>query len=148
MLCYAHVLRPGFFDLEQFEPVMDRPFASYLKNPAFQDMFRETLRYCLRAQDRHCSALGVENFNPFLDHGLVEFMFRVPGTLKIRDGITKRLLRRAMNGILPETTRTRVKKTGWNAPAHLWFSGPPLDALRDRVRSARSTTAASTIRPP
>jgi len=29
-----------------------------------------------------------------------------------------------------------VKKTGWNAPAHLWFSGQALDALRDRVRSA------------
>jgi asparagine synthase (glutamine-hydrolysing) len=63
-------------------------------------------------------------------------MFRVPGMLKIRDGITKRLLRRAMTGILPEATRTRVKKTGWNAPAHLWFSGPSLDSLRDRVRSA------------
>jgi len=136
MLRYGHVLGPGFFDLEQFEPVMDRPFASYLKNRAFQDMFRETLPCCLRAQDRHCSALGMENFNPFLDHGLVEFMFRVPGMLKIRDGITKRLLRRAMTGILPEATRTRVKKTGWNAPAHLWFSGQALDALRDRVRSA------------
>jgi asparagine synthase (glutamine-hydrolysing) len=28
-----------------------------------------------------------------------------------------------------------VKKTGWNAPAHLWFSGKNLDLLRDLVRS-------------
>jgi asparagine synthase (glutamine-hydrolysing) len=136
ILRYAHVLRRGFFELEDFEPVMDRPFDSYLKNRAFQDMFRETLPCCLRAQDRHCTPLGMESFNPFLDHELVEFMFRVPGTLKIRDGITKRLLRAALTGILPEATRTRVKKTGWNAPAHVWFSRRLLDDLRDRVRSA------------
>jgi asparagine synthase (glutamine-hydrolysing) len=99
-------------------------------------MFRETLPCCLRAQDRHCTALGMDSFNPFLDHELVEFMFGVPGTLKIRDGVTKHLLRRAMMGILPEATRTRVKKTGWNAPAHVWFSSRTLEDLRDRVRSA------------
>jgi asparagine synthase (glutamine-hydrolysing) len=136
ILRYAHVLRPGFFDLERFEPAMDHPFVSYLKNRAFQDMSRETLPCCLRAQDRHCTAFGMETFNPFLDHRLVEFMFQVPGTLKIRGGVTKQLLRRAMTGILPEATRNRVKKTGWNAPAHVWFSRRALDALCDRVRSA------------
>jgi asparagine synthase (glutamine-hydrolysing) len=40
-----------------------------------------------------------------------------------------------MQGILPEETRTRVKKTGWNAPAHLWFSGPRLDSVRDMIAS-------------
>jgi asparagine synthase (glutamine-hydrolysing) len=135
LLRYAHVLKQDYFDLRSFEPVMDRPFASYLKNRAYQDMFRETLPCCLRAQDRHCAALGLESVNPFLDHELVEFMFQVPGALKIRDGITKRLLRVAMTGILPEATRTRVAKTGWNAPAHVWFSARNLDQLRDRVRS-------------
>ena len=136
MLRYAHVLNPGFFDLAAFEPVMDSPFPSYLKNRAFQDMFRETLPCCLRAQDRHGAALGIETINPFLDHELVEFMFGVGGKLKIRDGVTKQLLRLATVGILPEATRTRVKKTGWNAPAHVWFSKRTLADLRDRVRSA------------
>jgi asparagine synthase (glutamine-hydrolysing) len=64
-------------------------------------------------------------------------MFRVPGTLKYREGVTKHLLRQAMTGILPEETRTRVKKTGWNAPAHLWFSGAGRDQLLDLVHSQR-----------
>ena len=55
--------------------------------------------------------------------------------MKIRDGVTKRLLRDAMEGVLPEATRSRIKKTGWNAPAHLWFSGPGADLLRDLVDS-------------
>jgi asparagine synthase (glutamine-hydrolysing) len=135
MLRYQHVLRPEFFDLGRFEPVMDQPFASYLKNRTYQDLFRETLPCCLRAEDRQCTGVGIEHHDPFLDHELIEFMFRVPGAMKIRDGVTKQLLRRAMAGILPEATRTRIKKTGWNAPAHRWFSGRTLERLRDRVRS-------------
>ena len=80
-------------------------------------------------------AFGLENFLPFFDHRLAEFMFRVPGTLKIRDGVTKILLREGMRGLLPEETRTRVKKTGWNAPAHVWFSGRGREPLLDLVHS-------------
>jgi asparagine synthase (glutamine-hydrolysing) len=68
-------------------------------------------------------------------------MFRVPGRLKIRAGVTKHLLREAMRGVLPEETRTRVKKTGWNAPAHVWFVGVAKEQLRDLVatRAFRDT---------
>jgi asparagine synthase (glutamine-hydrolysing) len=132
---YAAALAPGFFDLEGFEPVMERPFRSYLKNRTWQDLFRETAPCCLRAEDRQCAAFGLQHFDPFLDERLLELMFRVPGGLKIRDGVTKILLRAAMRGVLPEETRTRVKKTGWNAPAHIWFSGRNAAALRDLVAS-------------
>jgi asparagine synthase (glutamine-hydrolysing) len=114
---------------------MVRPFRSYLKNRTWQDLFRETAPCCLRAEDRQCAAFGLEHFDPFMDERLLDLMFRVPGTLKIRDGVTKILLRDAMRGILPEETRTRVKKTGWNAPAHVWFSGRNASALHDLVAS-------------
>ena len=114
---------------------MDRPFRSYLKNRAFHDIFRETAPCCLRAEDRQTTAFGMQHFDPFFDYRLLEFMFRVPGSLKIRNGVTKILLREATKGLLPEATRTRVKKTGWNAPAHVWFSGAALDALQDMVQS-------------
>ena len=63
-------------------------------------------------------------------------MFRISGTLKIREGVTKILLREAMKGILPEETRTRIKKTGWNAPAHRWFAGKGMESIRDLVHSS------------
>ncbi|MFH1092251.1 MAG: asparagine synthase-related protein, partial [Pseudomonadota bacterium] len=50
-------------------------------------------------------------------------------------GLTKYLLRQAMTGVLPEETRTRIKKTGWNAPAHVWFSGQGLSPVLDLVHS-------------
>jgi asparagine synthase (glutamine-hydrolysing) len=132
---YYDALDPSWYDLAEFAPILDHPFPSALKNRTYQDIFRETAPCCLRAEDRQCAAFGLEHFDPFFDHRLVEFMFRVPGDLKIRDGVTKRLLRGAMRGILPEETRTRIKKTGWNAPAHVWFSGRGLDRLRDLIGS-------------
>lgn len=132
---YGVALDPNYFDLSGFEPVMEHPFRDYLRNRAYQDLTRETIPCCLRAEDRHAAAFGLDHFEPFLDHRLVEFMFRVPGDLKIRDGVTKRLLREAMRGVLPEATRTRIKKTGWNAPAHRWFSGRGREPLLDLVHS-------------
>jgi len=134
---YRDAVRPEYYDLAAFEPVMDHPFRSYLKNRTFQDIYRETAPCCLRAADRQTAAFGLEVYWPFFDHRLVELMFRVPAALKIRAGVTKYLLREAMRGILPEETRTRVKKTGWNAPAHVWFSGAGR-ALVEDLASSRS----------
>lgn len=132
---YRRALRPEYFDLGGFEPVMDAPFRSYLLNRTWQDISLEAAPCCLRAEDRQTRAFGLVNVDPFYDHRLVEFMFRVPGTFKIREGVTKVLLREAMRGTLPEATRTRVKKTGWNAPAHIWFTGRQADRLREMVGS-------------
>jgi asparagine synthase (glutamine-hydrolysing) len=132
---YYCAVSKDYFDLSTFLPILDHPFKSYLKNRMYQDIFRETAPCCLRAEDRDCSSFGLAHMDPFFDHRLIEFMFRVPGHMKIRDGITKRLLREAMKGVLPEETRTRIKKTGWNAPAHIWFSRTALTELQDLVES-------------
>jgi asparagine synthase (glutamine-hydrolysing) len=132
---YLGAVNREYFDLTAYEPIMDHPFRSYLKNRAFQDLFRETLPCCLRAEDRQTTAFGLEHFLPFLDYRLVEFVFRVPGSMKIKEGVTKILLRAAMQDILPEETRTRIKKTGWNAPAHLWFADTGREPLLDLIHS-------------
>ena len=137
MTRYYSAVSKDYYDLRSFQPVLDHPFMSWLKNRTYQDIFRETAPCCLRAEDRDCTAFDLGHADPFFDHRLLEFMFRVPGHMKIRDGVTKRLLREAMKGVLPEETRTRIKKTGWNAPAHLWFSKTALTDLRDLVHSQR-----------
>jgi asparagine synthase (glutamine-hydrolysing) len=132
---YVSALDPDLFDLAAYRPVMPHPFTSYLKNRCYQDIFFETAPCCLRAEDRHTSAFGLARFDPFLDYRLVAFMFQVPGHMKFRHGVTKTLLRQAMIGVLPEETRMRVKKTGWNAPAHLWFSRRGAEQVRDLIGS-------------
>lgn len=134
---YRDILEPDFAVHLDALPEMENPFANYLKNRTWQDLTRETMPCCLRASDRHAAAFGMEAMHPFLDYRLAEFMYRVPNSMKIQDGVTKKLLRHAMRGILPEETRTRVAKTGWNAPAHVWFAGEDGDRLMDMVRGRR-----------
>ena len=82
-------------------------------------------------------AFGIQHVMPFFDHRIIEFMFRVPCTYKYSNGVTKSLLRKATVGLIPESTRTRIKKTGWNAPAHLWFSGEGAEQVRDLLASTK-----------
>lgn len=135
MLRYADTVARDFFDLRTLEPEMPCISTSYLANRCWQDLVRETIPCCLRAEDRHAAALGLVSIDPLIDRRLVEFMLAVPSTLKYERGVTKQLLRRAVAGVLPEPFRRRTTKTGWNAPAHRWFSGPGLRVVRDLVAS-------------
>lgn len=78
----------------------------------------------LRNYDRYSMASGVEIRMPFMDWRIVAFTFSLPWTSKLGGGFTKRILRDAMKGILPEVIRTRRDKIGWNAPMHEWLRGP------------------------
>jgi asparagine synthase (glutamine-hydrolysing) len=130
---YAEALMPEA--RRAIAATLEGPYRSYLKSHAFNEIYRETMPCCLRASERNTAALGLSDCFPFFDHRLVEFAMRVPSTLKIRDGVTKQLLRAAMAGTLPEATRKRIGKTGWNAPLHRWLAGPLKAPLLDLVRS-------------
>jgi asparagine synthase (glutamine-hydrolysing) len=69
----------------------------------------------LRYEDRNSMAHSIEARVPFLDHRLVEYAFALPADAKVRGADTKRLLRDAMKGTLPEPIRTRRDKLGFRA---------------------------------
>ena len=78
----------------------------------------------LRYADRNSMAHGVEVRLPFLNHELVEFVFSLPSSFKIREGWTKWLLRRAMEDVLPEAITWRRDKTGYETPQRNWMEDP------------------------
>ncbi len=78
----------------------------------------------LRNYDRYSMASGVEVRMPFMDHRLVTFCFSLPAESKLGGGYTKRILRDAMRGIVPDPILNRRDKIGWNAPLHEWLCGP------------------------
>ena len=82
------------------------------------------LSMLLRYEDRNSMAHSIEARVPFLDHRLVEFNLRLGNSHKIVGGDTKRVLRSAMRGILPEDVRTRRDKLGFATPEQRWFRGP------------------------
>ena len=57
---------------------------------------------------------GVEVRYPYLDRRLIEFVMSVPPHLLFDKGTTKVLLRKAMQGILPDKVRNRSNKTIFN----------------------------------
>lgn len=78
----------------------------------------------LRYEDRNSMAHSIEARVPFLDHRLVEFALKLGDRHKIVGGDTKRVLRRAMDGVLPELVRDRRDKLGFATPEEAWFRGP------------------------
>jgi len=89
--------------------------------------------------DKMTMANSLEARAPYLDHRLVEGVFRMPDKLKVRRGVFKYLLRRYGQSILPESIWRRPKHA-FSVPYREWFNGPlkPLvyDVLsRQRIRS-------------
>ena len=54
---------------------------------------------------------GISIKNPFLDKDLIEYVFRIPGDLRLNKKYPKYVLRQAMIGLLPEEVIDRVTKT-------------------------------------
>jgi asparagine synthase (glutamine-hydrolysing) len=87
---------------------------------SLSQMVSTNLPMLLHSEDRNSMAHGVEARVPFLDHRLVEFSLGLAEDEKIREGITKRVLRNAMVGVLPEPVRTRMDKLGFVTPEEVW----------------------------
>jgi asparagine synthase (glutamine-hydrolysing) len=70
--------------------------------------------------DRMSMAHSLEVRPPFLDHEIVEFTATLPEQFKIRGSRQKYLLKRLMQGKLPDQVLSR-KKMGFDIPAHDWM---------------------------
>ncbi|MCC5930677.1 MAG: asparagine synthase (glutamine-hydrolyzing) [Cyclobacteriaceae bacterium] len=66
---------------------------------------------------------------PFLDHELVNFMFRLPSESKIDNILKKKILQDAYRHFLPEKLYRRSKK-GFEVPLLSWIQGPMKSTIR------------------
>jgi asparagine synthase (glutamine-hydrolysing) len=80
-----------------------------------------SLPHLLRYEDRNSMAFGVEARVPFLDHGLVEFSLHQDTSMLLRDGWTKWMLRKAMEGTVPDSVVWRRDKVGFETPETAWL---------------------------
>jgi len=102
-----------------------------LSNALVQDSFGRFLTTLLRYGDRNSMAHSREVRLPFCDHRIAQFVANLPPHLLMGEVQTKRLLREAMRGILPEPIRTRWNKQGFRPPQDLWFTSKAMLGLVD-----------------
>jgi asparagine synthase (glutamine-hydrolysing) len=103
---------------------------------SYAQLTRTNLQMMLRSADRSSMAHSVESRVPFLDHRLVEFALGLPAEFKIGGGVTKRVLRAAMSGVLPDRIRDRVDKIGFETPESQWLTGERRVWFRSQLEQA------------
>ncbi len=86
--------------------------------------------------DRASMGVGLEVRVPLLDHRVVEFVWRLPRGMRVRDGRPKYLLRRLLARHLPEHLFERPKH-GFSVPVHDWLRGPLAGWVRELVTPER-----------
>lgn len=83
--------------------------------------FYSTMQVLLQMSDRLNMAHSIENRSPFLDHRLVQYAFSVQSKYKIKNGITKWILKEVSKKFIPNEISNRTDKRGFAAPINKWY---------------------------
>lgn len=125
---------------EPITALSDRQSWANLPDFTQRMMFLDMLTYLpediLVKVDRASMGVSLEGRIPFLDPRVVEFAWRIPMTMKIREGQGKWLLRQVLYKYVPQKLIDRPKM-GFGVPIDKWLRGPLRDwaeALLDETR--------------
>jgi asparagine synthase (glutamine-hydrolysing) len=135
-------LNKEFINLHKKNFYYATPVESTLNSALYFNTFINGLEELLRYADRNSMAHAVEVRLPFLNHQLVEFLFTLPAHLKIKEGWTKWLLRKAMEDILPKEIVWRKDKIGFEPPQKQWMQNVQ---VQERIQASKKILVENNI---
>lgn len=146
---YSHILS-SYYDTQDL--VIGAPSHLIENLPLWRELgqFEENMMYhdsqtyfpddVLTKIDRASMAVSLECRVPFLDPDIIAFSWRLPLSVKLRDGQGKWLLRQLLYQYVPEKIVTARPKQGFSVPIEHWLRGSLRDwaeALLDKQRLKR-----------
>jgi asparagine synthase (glutamine-hydrolysing) len=87
--------------------------------------------------DRMSMAVSLEARAPLLDHKLIEFVARIPASLKLAGLETKYLLKKAVQDVIPSEILNRPKM-GFGVPIQEWINQQLRSRLRETLTEPRT----------
>jgi len=133
---YGADMRAGVGQLDSFDVAKTRfdavPHQDRINQALFLDMQLLLSGNNLVKPDRMGMAVSLEARTPFLDYRMMEFAFRMPGELKLKNGETKYLYKKAVSGLIGDELAYR-KKQMFTVPVGEWFRDNKVKYCEERI---------------
>ena len=116
--------RPKLKGLNSQQQMMVLDFITYLPNDILVKV------------DRAAMSASLETRVPFLDHKLIEYVWKIPHSLKFRNGSGKWILKQILSQYVPKNLTERPKM-GFEIPIGFWLRGPLRDWAENLLNQKR-----------
>jgi asparagine synthase (glutamine-hydrolysing) len=125
------------YDLSPFREIFARlPDFDPLTGELYLDLKTYLADDIMVKVDRMSMAPSLEAREPLLDHKLIEFVFSLPGSLKLRGLETKWIFKKTMERLLPRENIYRPKE-GFSIPIKHWLRRELRDLMLDTLNERR-----------
>jgi asparagine synthase (glutamine-hydrolysing) len=138
-------INQDFLQNYQNADTLKKPVVKQLEDILYYNTFNIGLPELLRYADRNSMAHSGEVRLPFLFHELVEFIFLLPASYKIKDGFTKWILRKSMEENLPGEIAWRSGKIGFEPPQKEWMQNRQ---VQEMIMASRKKLAGKKVLKP
>lgn len=134
----------GYSSWEVIEPhykkfLSSAPEKTNLNWMSYIDLKLRLPELLLMRVDKMAMAVSLEGRVPFLDYKFVEYAMSIPSSFKTKDNVSKYILKKTVEGVIPNEIIYR-KKQGFGAPVYDWFLDKLGDVSKEKIANFNKHT--------